>query len=277
MKLVRYGAPEPLWGALDGEHVTPLGPTAQASEQAALQWLADGHCSMPQDAPALPLHALALLPPLARAATVYGIGLNYRAHVAETGHGLPTQPTLFVRNAASLVGAGAALLRPRASAQYDYEGELAVVIGRGGRHIAQHAALSHVGALTCFNDGSLRDYQQHSLAAGKNFHRSGACGPWLVRPQDAGDMNALCVLTRLNGQVVQRASTSQLIHTIAQLIAYLSAIVELRTGDLIATGTPQGVGARRDPPLWLRPQDRVEVEVQGVGCLANPVEDDGAG
>lgn len=278
MKLVRYAAAEPTWGLLEDQSVRPLAATAQASEQAALRWIADGvRPALPAPSAALPLHALTLLPPLAREATVYCIGLNYRSHVSETGRAPAAHPTLFLRTAASLVGAGAALQRPRASVHYDYEGELAVVIGRGGRHIPQDRALAHVGALTCFNDGSVRDYQQHALAAGKNFHRSGSCGPWLVRPGDAGDMNALTVTTRLNGQPVQHASTEQLIYPIAQLVSYLSQIVELRTGDLIATGTPEGVGSRRDPPLWLRPGDRVEVEVGGVGVLVNTVEDGAAG
>jgi 2-keto-4-pentenoate hydratase/2-oxohepta-3-ene-1,7-dioic acid hydratase in catechol pathway len=275
MKLVRYAAPDPYWGLLEGGLVRPLGSTAQASEQAALDWLADRRAPTPlSDTAPLPLEGLTLLPPLARQATAYCIGFNYRSHAAESGRDLPLHPTVFIRTAASLVGAGAVMLRPRASTRHDYEGELAVVVGLGGRHIAESGALSHVGALTCFNDGSVRDFQQHSLAAGKNFHRSGACGPWLAPAEEAGDLNALAIATRLNGEVVQQSSTAMLLYPIASLVSYLSKIVELRTGDLIATGTPEGVGWRRVPPLWLRPGDTIEVEVGGVGRLVNRIEDE---
>lgn len=285
MTLVRYEAPEPLWGVLHKGHITQLGATAKASEVAALQWLESGSAGAPcalepviagDESLVVPLASVRLLPPLVGGASVYCIGFNYRSHIAESGREIPPHPTVFVRTASSLVGAADALWRPRVSECLDFEGELAVVIGRGGRHIAEADALSHIGALTCFNDGSVRDYQQHSLAAGKNFHRRGACGPWLVRPADAGDMNALPLATRLNGQVVQRSSTDMLIYPIARLVSYLSSVVALRTGDVIATGTPEGVGFRRVPPLWLRPGDRIDVEVGGVGCLANHVEDEPA-
>ncbi|MDB5944337.1 MAG: 5-carboxymethyl-2-hydroxymuconate isomerase [Ramlibacter sp.] len=275
MKLVRYAAPEPHWGLLHDGLVRSLGSTAQASEQAALDWLVDrGRPAPAVDTTPVPLEGLTLLAPLAREATVYCIGFNYRSHAAESGRDVPPHPTVFIRTAASLVGSGAAMLRPRASSHYDYEGELAVVIGRGGRHIPEAQALSHVGALTCFNDGSVRDFQQHSLAAGKNFARSGACGPALTSVEEAGDLDALPISTRLNGVLVQQSTTALLVYPIAQLVSYLSEIVELRTGDLIATGTPEGVGFRRVPPLWLQAGDTVAVEVGGVGRLVNRVEDE---
>lgn len=274
MKLVRYLAPWPRWGLLEDGIVAPLGSTMQTSEEAALAWMAGQPATEAQPGQALPLASLQLLPPLASHATIYCIGLNYLSHVAETGRDLPQHPTVFIRTAASLVGTGAALVRPRSSTQFDYEGEVAVIIGHGGRHIPQAQALSHVGAVTCLNDGSVRDYQQHSLAAGKNFHQSGAFGPWLVRPAQAGDLGALAIATRLNGNVVQQSTTASLIFSIPFLISYLSDIVTLRPGDVIATGTPEGVGFRRNPPTWLQPGDVIEVEVGGVGCLTNRIEDE---
>lgn len=273
MKLVRYASPKPRWGLLSDDGITPLdGP--EAGEQAVLELLAGGRLNASWLQLPVPHVGLQLLPPIVGQANVYCIGLNYRSHVAETGHELRAQPTVFLRDTDSLVGDGAAMIRPRVSSQFDFEGELAIVIGRGGRHISEEQVPAHVGALTCFNDGSLRDFQQHSLAAGKNFNRSGACGPWLVLSNEVADFNRLGLCTRLNGNLVQQSNTQMLIHPIAKLVSYLSQIVELRTGDVIATGTPEGVGARRHPPLWLRPGDTIEVAIDGVGVLRNVVQDE---
>jgi 2-keto-4-pentenoate hydratase/2-oxohepta-3-ene-1,7-dioic acid hydratase in catechol pathway len=222
-----------------------------------------------------PDHALArvgFLPVIPDAEKIIGIGLNYRSHVAESaGREPPPFPRVFSRWNDSVVGHDEPILRPRASEQFDYEGELAVVIGAPGRHIAPARAFEHIAGYTCFTDGSLRDWQQHTTTAGKNFHASGACGPWLVTADAVPDPRALTLVSRLNGREVQRASTGDLIYDIPTLLAYISAITPLQAGDIIATGTPEGVGSRRTPPLWLRPADVFEVEISGIGLLRNPV------
>ena len=165
-----------------------------------------------------------------------------------------------------------ALVRPSVSSDMDYEGELAVVIGRGGRHIAASQALDHVAGYACFNDGSLRDYQrQHSVAVGKNFVATGGFGPWLVTRDEIPDPSQLTLTTRLNGAEVQRGDTADMIFSVLQIISYVSAFTQLDPGDVISTGTPPGVGMARKPPLWLKPGDVVEVEISQIGVLRNGV------
>jgi 2-keto-4-pentenoate hydratase/2-oxohepta-3-ene-1,7-dioic acid hydratase in catechol pathway len=204
------------------------------------------------------------------------IGLNYRSHVVEAGHEIPKFPTLFLRVASSQVGHGASLIRPQVSDQYDFEGELAVVIGKGGRRISASSASGHIAGFTCYNDGSVRDWQRHTSqwGPGKNFTDSGACGPWLVTPDEIPDPDTMELTTKVNGKVMQRAAISDLIFGIPALIAYCSEFAELQSGDLIVTGTPGGVGGARTPPVWLRAGDHVEVSVSGVGTLSNVVEDE---
>jgi len=221
-----------------------------------------------------PLSSVLLLPPLPDASKILCIGLNYKSHVAETGRDLPPQPSVFLRTHASVVGQGATMVRPKASTNFDFEGELAVVIGRRGRHVPEADALAHIAGYTCFNDGSLRDFQKHSVTAGKNFDRSGACGPWIVTADEIPDPTALTLCTRLNGSEVQRSTTDLLIYTIPRIVSYLSSFMALEPGDLIATGTPAGVGARRTPPLWMKAGDVIEVEISGIGTLRNPVADE---
>jgi len=199
------------------------------------------------------------------------VGKNYRDHAAEMGGEVPKNPNLFIRTPQSLVGHKQSIVCPQVSGQYDYEGELAVIIGRGGRHISKDKALSHVAGYTCFMDGSLRDYQKHSFTAGKNFDSSGACGPWLVPASDIPNPQDLKLVTRVNGVVMQSASTAEMIYTVADVIAYISAFTHLEPGDVIATGTPAGVAAGRNPPPWLKAGDRVDVEIERIGILANTV------
>jgi 2-keto-4-pentenoate hydratase/2-oxohepta-3-ene-1,7-dioic acid hydratase in catechol pathway len=218
------------------------------------------------------LDAISFLPVVPDARKIIGIGLNYRSHVAESaGREPPPFPRVFSRWNDSVVGHGEALLRPIASEQFDFEGELALVIGRPGRHIAKERAFDHIAGYACFTDGSLRDWQQHTTTSGKNFYRSGACGPWMVTADDLPDATARTLISRLNGRQVQHASTGDLIYDIPTLLAYVSAITPLEAGDIIATGTPEGVGSRRTPPLWLKPGDVFEVEITGIGTLRNPV------
>lgn len=204
------------------------------------------------------------------------IGINYKPHMLEMGRELPPHPVIFVRFASSLVGHGEGLVRPRESEQYDFEGELAVIIGKRARRVSKRDALDHVAGFACFNDASIRDYQRHSgqFTPGKNFDGSGAFGPWMVTREEVADPAALDLTTRLNGEVVQNESTGELIFGIGELIEYISTWTELMPGDVIATGTPGGVGAGRKPPLWMKPGDTVEVEISGLGILSNRVVED---
>ena len=224
-------------------------------------------------------HALAdvtLDIPIRAPQKVLCIGRNYRDHVLEGGGDLPKQPSVFIRSLDSFSAPGQALVCPRISGNFDYEGELALVIGKGGRHIPADQALRHIAGYTCLNDGSIRDYQfQHSLIVGKNFHRSGSIGPWMTTSDEIPDPAQLTLRTRLNGQEVQHATTDHLIFDIPFLIQYLSAAMELLPGDIIATGTPEGVGFARKPPLWMKAGDVVEVEISGIGILRNRVVAEG--
>jgi 2-keto-4-pentenoate hydratase/2-oxohepta-3-ene-1,7-dioic acid hydratase in catechol pathway len=199
------------------------------------------------------------------------IGLNYREHAVEMGLKFPENPSLFSKWPDALVGHEQDLVRPKSSSHYDYEGELAFIIGKPGRHIAAAAAMDHVAGYAPFLDGSVRDFQGHSVIAGKNFHHSGSCGPWMTTADEVPDPGNLRLTTRLNGDVVQDESTEQLFYSVANIIAYVSQFTPLHPGDVIATGTPSGVGAGRKPPLWMQPGDRIEVEISGLGCLANNV------
>lgn len=201
------------------------------------------------------------------------VGLNYHDHIQETGREETPNPVLFARYAGSQIGHGAPLIKPLESDQFDYEGELAVIIGKPGRRIPEAEALAHVAGYACYNDGSVRDWQKHThqFMPGKTFAGTGAFGPWMVTADEIPDPAALRLQTRLNGQVVQDTDVSLLICSIPRLIAYCSTILPLLPGDVIVSGTPGGVGARRNPPLWMRDGDVCEVEISGVGTLSNPV------
>lgn len=223
------------------------------------------------------LDAITYLPVVPRPGKVLCVGLNYRDHAEETGADIPKRPTIFVRFPDSQVGHLEAIVRPDASTKYDYEGELAVVIGQRVRHARRESALDYVAGYCCFNDGTIRDWQGHSsqFTAGKNFLRTGAIGPWLTTADAVSEPGRLAIETRLNGEVMQRGSTADLIFGIPELIEYISTFTELAPGDVIATGTPAGVGYRRRPPRYLAPGDVVEVEIEGLGTLRNPVVDEG--
>lgn len=206
------------------------------------------------------------------------VGRNYDEHVQEGRQATPEAPVLFARFGASLVGHGQPLVRPRLSAQLDWEGELAVVIGQAGRHVTPERALELVAGYTMFNDGSVRDYQARGVqwTAGKNFWRTGPFGPWLVTADEVPDPHDLELRTFVNGEEVQHGHTSQLIFDIGALVAHVSEWLPLEPGDVIATGTPSGVGLYRDPQWFLAPGDTVAVEIERLGRLENPVvaEDD---
>lgn len=214
-----------------------------------------------------------LLPPAPPTAKYICLGLNYRTHVDETHNELPPQPALFLKPADAVVGAGEPVIQPKASDKFDFEGELCVVIGRGGRHIPREEALDHVFGYTIMMDGSVRDYQkQHSITAGKCFWRSSSLGPWIVTADEIVDPTELELTTRLNGTAMQTTTTDLMLYDIPTAISYISTWTRLAPGDVIATGTPAGVGARRNPPVWMKPGDTIEVEITRIGTLSNPVE-----
>lgn len=225
-------------------------------------------------APVVDLASVKLLPPLPTPPKIICIGLNYADHAAEGGFKVPDYPTVFGRFASSLIGDGAPIVRPRLSEQLDYEGEVVAVLGKGGRHIAKDKALDHVIGYSLFNDASIREYQFKApqWTIGKNFDDTGAFGPYLVTDDDLPPGCAgLKLQTRLNGQVVQSASTDDLIFDVATIISVLSEALTLQAGDVIVTGTPSGVGFARKPPLWMKAGDVCEVELEGLGILRNPV------
>ncbi len=215
-----------------------------------------------------------LLPAIPNPEKILCAGINYRSHAAETGRELPKQPSMFVRLANTLTGHEGEMIRPSVSQHFDFEGELAVVIGRGGRHIPPERALEHVAGYTCFVDGSVRDYQKFSVTSGKNFPGTGPLGPWIVTTDEIPDPTRLTLTTRLNGTQVQHSGTDLLIYSVPQIIAFCSDFTPLAPGDVIATGTPEGVGHRRNPPLWMKPGDMLEVEISGIGTLRNRIVDE---
>ncbi|WP_417712137.1 fumarylacetoacetate hydrolase family protein [Roseibium aggregatum] len=202
------------------------------------------------------------------------VGLNYHDHITETGREETPNPVLFARYSGSQIGHGAPLIKPLESDMFDYEGEVAVIIGKEGRRISEEDALSHVAGYSCYNDGSVRDWQKHThqFMPGKTFAGTGGFGPWMVTSDEIPDPSKLHLQTRLNGEVVQDTDVSLLVTSIPRLIAYCSTILPLLPGDVIVSGTPGGVGARRSPPLFMKDGDVCEVEVSGIGILSNPVK-----
>jgi len=222
------------------------------------------------------LDGLRLLPVIPNPGKIWCCGLNYGEHVRETNREVTEQPTFFLRFADSQVGHGEAIVRPAESTQLDYEAEIAVVIGKPGRRIAEADALAHIAGYACYNDGSVRDWQRHTSqwGPGKNFWRTGGFGPWMVTADEIPPGTVMTLSARLNGVEMQRATTEMMIHGIARQIAYASTVAPLEAGDVIVTGTPGGVGARRTPPVWMKAGDVVEIEVDRIGVLRNPIADE---
>lgn len=223
----------------------------------------------------LELSAVRLLPPVGNPRKIFCVGLNYKSHVAETKRPDAAYPAIFVRFADTLTADGAPMRFPGAKSQmFDYEGELAVVIGKGGTDIAEADAFAHIAGYACFNDGTVRDWQRHThqWTPGKNFAGTGVFGPALVTADEVPDITQSQLTTRLNGEIVQQAPISDLIFTLPVIIAYLSSFTTLSPGDIIATGTPGGVGDRRDPPAYMKDGDIVEVDISGIGQLRNAVQ-----
>jgi 2-keto-4-pentenoate hydratase/2-oxohepta-3-ene-1,7-dioic acid hydratase in catechol pathway len=275
MKLMSFrSSGRPSWGVVAGELIADVGGCEGAPRtlRAALDAQLDVKPYL--DAAArLPLGEVEFLPVVTDPRKIICVGLNYEEHRRETGREVVGHPTLFVRFAASQVGHGAPLVLPSESEQFDYEGELALVIGKAGRYIEKSNAFDHVAGYACYNDASVRDWQRHTsqFTPGKNFVGTGGFGPFLVTPDETGPLPDLRIVTRLNGQIVQDATLGQMIFDIPAIISYCSTFTVLEPGDVIVTGTPGGVGMKRVPPLWMKPGDMVEVEIDRVGLLRNPV------
>ncbi|MFA5605784.1 MAG: fumarylacetoacetate hydrolase family protein [Leucobacter sp.] len=265
------------WGFAEGSKIRDVGALASPAARTLGGALRSGEYETllghADTAPAIDLAAVEALPPITDAGKIICIGLNYADHIAEMNRPTPKRPVIFSRFNDTLVGHEQPLVAPLASEQFDYEGEFCVVIGRGGRRIAPDRALDHVLGYTIMNDGSVRDYQRHThqFTPGKNFPRSGALGPAIVTKDEFGAVASQRITTRINGDTVQDSTADQLVFDVAELIAYCSEWTELSPGDLIATGTPGGVGDGFDPKLWLHPGDTVEVTIEGIGTLSNPV------
>jgi len=220
--------------------------------------------------------AVRFLPLIPAPDKILCVGVNYRPHIEEMGRDVPDYPVVFVRFPGSQVGHGQAVIRPVASEKFDFEGELAIVIGKSARHVKRADGLDYIAGYCCFMDGSVRDWQKHTMqfTPGKNFAKSGSMGPWLVTRDEIPDPKSLALTTRVNGVLMQEGQVADLIFDIPALIEYCSTFTELLPGDVIATGTPGGVGAARTPPLWLRAGDSIEVNIPGVGLLVNSVADE---
>jgi 2-keto-4-pentenoate hydratase/2-oxohepta-3-ene-1,7-dioic acid hydratase in catechol pathway len=269
------------YGAVVGDRVVDLGQVygARAPDLKAFiagNLFADAAAKLAGAGATLPLSGVRLLPVIPHPGKIFCIGLNYGEHIQETGKAVTEKPVIFLRVAGSQLAHGDDIVRPRASAQLDYEGEIAVVIGQGGRHIAESDAWSHIAGYSCYNDASVRDWQFHTSqwGPGKNFWKTGAFGPWLVTADEIAPDQRMTLVTRLNGQELQRATTDLMVHSIPRQIAYLSTFVPLEAGDVIVTGTPGGVGNKRTPQLFMKPGDVCEVEVDAIGTLRNGVRDE---
>ena len=268
------------WGIIDGEEAVDVGAVLHGrlpDLKAAIAAGGLGQLGAPAGlAKRYPLSAIEWLPVIPNPDKIICIGLNYETHRKETGRSEVEYPTIFSRYANSQTGHLADIIRPRVSTDLDFEGELAVIIGKAGRYVSRADAFGHVAGYACYNDGSIRDFQRHThqFIPGKNFPETGAFGPWMVTPDELGNLDELRLQTRVNGQVVQETTIGQMIFDIPRQIEYASTFTRLVPGDVIASGTPGGVGAKRTPPLWLKPGDTVEVEIDKVGLLRNGIADE---
>lgn len=269
------------YGVVDGDQVIDLESLkltfgTDLKQAIANNRLADLTSVVLASLPHIPLAEVAFLPVIPNPGKVLCIGINYATHVRETGREMPIYPMIFTRFADSQTAHLHPIVRPKASHKLDFEGELAVVIGKPARHVKQADALDYVAGYACYNDGSVRDWQKHTIqfTPGKNFPNTGGFGPWLVTSDEIGDPQDLELTTRLNGEVMQHTSTSDMIFDVRKLIEYCSTFTELAPGDVIVSGTTGGVGAFREPPVWMKPGDEVEIEISRIGILRNSIVDE---
>jgi 2-keto-4-pentenoate hydratase/2-oxohepta-3-ene-1,7-dioic acid hydratase in catechol pathway len=281
MKFATFKANETTtWGLIDGDEAIDLGTTLRDRYPDLKSVIASNalHEAAEQvgGSKRYPLSGVEWLPVIPNPDKILCVGLNYEMHRKETGRAEVDNPTIFARFANSQTGHLANIVRPRVSHELDFEGELAIIIGKAGRYISRADAWSHIAGYACYNDGSVRDFQRHThqFTPGKNFPDTGAFGPWMMTPDELGELGPLRIQTRVNGQVVQDATFEQMIFDIPRIIEYCSSFTRLEPGDVIATGTPGGVGAKRTPPLWLKAGDTVEVEIDRLGTLRNGIADE---
>ncbi|MEJ8810529.1 fumarylacetoacetate hydrolase family protein [Variovorax ureilyticus] len=282
MKLISYQYNgKDSYGAVVGDRVVDLGevyggraPDLKAFIAADLAL--DASAKVAAAKATLPLNEVTLQPVIPNPGKIFCIGLNYGEHIRETGKEVTEKPVIFLRVADSQVAHGEDIVRPRVSERLDYEGEIAIVIGKGGRHISEADSWSHIAGYSCYNDGSVRDWQVHTSqwAPGKNFWKTGAFGPWMVTADEIAPDQKMTLVTRLNGQELQRATTDMMVHSIPRQIAYISAFLPLAAGDVIVTGTPGGVGNKRTPQVFMKPGDVCEIEVDAIGVLRNGIRDE---
>lgn len=267
------------WGVIEGDFFRDAGAALAgryADLKAAITANFSGVAEAAASAAATPISDVEWLPVVPNPDKILCVGLNYEMHRKETGRSEVENPTIFARYSNSQTGHLKPIIRPKVSIELDYEGELAVIIGKSGRYISREEAMGHVAGYACYNDGSIRDFQRHThqFTPGKNFPDTGAFGPWMMTPDELGPLADLRLQTRLNGELVQDATFAQMIFDIARQIEYCSTFTRLEAGDVIVSGTPGGVGAKRNPPLWMKPGDIVEVEIDRLGMLRNPILDD---
>jgi len=275
MKLASYVAGgKECYGVVSGDGVITMRGHASLRDALAAGALAGMRTAAAMAKPDFKLADIRFLPVIPNPHKILCAGVNYKSHAAEVGRELPKQPSMFIRFTDTLVGHLGEMIRPRLSDNFDFEGELTMVIGKGGRHIPIDRALDHVAGYTIFVDGSVRDYQKFSVTSGKNFPGTGPLGPWMVTTDEIPDPAKLTLVTRLNGQEMQRSGTDLLIYSIPQIISFCSNFTPLSPGDIIATGTPEGVGHRRNPQVWMKPGDVLEVEITGIGTLRNHIVDE---
>lgn len=274
-------AGKPTFGIWENEQIYLQVPSAYQTQYADLKSviaadkLAELEAVTRQSAIKVDAHAARLLPVIPNPSKILCVGLNYKSHVAETKRSDSEYPSIFTRFADSLSAHNAPLPRPATTTRFDFEGELAIIIGKGGRNIKQADAFDHIAGYACFNDGTARDWQRHThqWIPGKNFPLTGPLGPFMATKQEIPDVNRLTLESRLNGEVMQHASLSDLIFTLPVIIEYISGFTPLSAGDVIATGTPGGVGDRREPPVYMKAGDVIEIEITGLGTLRNRVVD----
>lgn len=259
------------WGVIEGDHIALIDRWASLADAIAADAL--GGITAAQGSVKLPLNSVKWLPLIPAPAKILCVGLNYENHRKETGRAVVGNPTIFTRFADSQTAHLAPIIMPPESDKLDYEGEMAVIIGKGGRRIPQAQALDHVAGYSCYNDGSIRDWQNHTIqfVPGKTWPETGAFGPWLVTPDEFGAIGPQRLRTLLNGQVMQDALLSDMIFAVPRLIEYISTFTPLSPGDVIVSGTPGGVGAKRDPQVFMKEGDTIEVEIDGIGTLVNSI------
>lgn len=282
MKLISFlNAGQASYGIVNGDDVLDLQPILgeKAPDLRALieqNLFAAAAEAARKHKPGLKFSQLTLLPVIPNPDKIICVGLNYGEHVRETGREITESPALFLRVPDSQVAHGQDIVRPPESTRLDYEGEIAIVIGKDGRRIREADAWSHIAGYSCYNDGSIRDWQVSTSqwTAGKNFWRTGGFGPWLVTADEIKPDQKMTLVTRLNGVELQRASTDMMIHSIPRQIAYISTFTPLQAGDVIVTGTPGGVGNKRNPQVFMKPGDVVEIDVDAIGILRNGIRDE---